>query len=140
MTLISVSLDYKICPVCGIHYAVDGEFMALKLERGGKWYCPNGHNLVFIETTADKLRKRLEEERKKNADQRESINYFSGRLTEVSKERDSATRNWKSTRTRLRKTKTRIANGVCPCCNRSFANIAAHMKTKHPKYVEEIEK
>lgn len=22
--------------------------------------------------------------------------------------------------------------GVCPCCNRTFKQLAAHMKTKHP--------
>jgi rubrerythrin len=26
----------------------------------------------------------------------------------------------------------RVKNGVCPCCNRTFQNLMAHMKTKHP--------
>ena len=25
-------------------------------------------------------------------------------------------------------------NGVCPCCTRTFPNLAAHMKTKHPDF------
>lgn len=30
----------------------------------------------------------------------------------------------------------RTAAGVCPCCNRSFVQLARHMKTKHPDHVE----
>lgn len=37
------------------------------------------------------------------------------------------------------KLKKRIANGVCPCCKRSFCNLAAHMKTQHPEYTKEEE-
>lgn len=28
----------------------------------------------------------------------------------------------------------RVKNGVCPCCNRTFENLARHMKTKHPDF------
>jgi len=28
----------------------------------------------------------------------------------------------------------RVANGVCPCCTRSFANLRRHMETTHPEY------
>lgn len=33
--------------------------------------------------------------------------------------------------TKLRK---RAANGVCPCCNRTFVQLARHMATQHPDY------
>jgi len=32
--------------------------------------------------------------------------------------------------------KNRVANGVCPCCKRSFTDLRRHMETKHPKYAE----
>jgi len=32
--------------------------------------------------------------------------------------------------------KNRIANGVCPCCQRTFQNLGRHMKSQHPNYVE----
>jgi hypothetical protein len=37
----------------------------------------------------------------------------------------------KGTVTRLRH---RVAKGVCPCCKRSFLNLARHMHSKHPKF------
>ncbi len=40
-------------------------------------------------------------------------------------------RGEKAAKTRI---KNRIANGVCPCCQRSFKNLHRHMQTKHPDY------
>lgn len=34
------------------------------------------------------------------------------------------------------KLKNRMKNGICPCCNRTFKQLAAHMKNKHPEYME----
>ncbi len=37
-----------------------------------------------------------------------------------------------------RKTKRlmrRVSAGVCPCCNRTFSDLARHMKTKHENVV-----
>lgn len=28
----------------------------------------------------------------------------------------------------------RVGAGVCPCCKRTFQQLARHMKCKHPKY------
>lgn len=28
----------------------------------------------------------------------------------------------------------RIAAGVCPCCRRSFTDLARHMSSQHPDY------
>lgn len=40
----------------------------------------------------------------------------------------------KGQNTRLKK---RIAAGVCPCCNRSFANLREHMAGQHPDFTGE---
>ena len=40
-------------------------------------------------------------------------------------------RGEKAAKTRI---KNRIANGVCPCCRRSFQNLHRHMLNKHPDY------
>jgi len=37
-------------------------------------------------------------------------------------------------RGRVTKIKRRVQHGVCPCCNRTFSNLASHMKTKHPEF------
>jgi predicted nucleotidyltransferase len=47
--------------------------------------------------------------------------------------RDAEARAVNLARTAMR-LRRRAANGVCPCCKRSFKELAAHMKTKHPDY------
>ena len=37
----------------------------------------------------------------------------------------------KAAKTRL---KNRVGKGVCPCCNRSFANLKRHMASQHPEF------
>lgn len=39
-----------------------------------------------------------------------------------------------ATKAKLTKTTKRVQGGVCPCCDRSFVQLARHMKTKHPDY------
>jgi hypothetical protein len=33
--------------------------------------------------------------------------------------------------------KKRASAGTCPCCSRTFANMAEHMKQKHPELLAE---
>lgn len=49
-------------------------------------------------------------------------------------DRDQTTRRLSATRGVITRTKNRIANGVCPCCNEQFRNLANHMANKHPNY------
>ena len=46
------------------------------------------------------------------------------------KERHRAN-GYKGHATRISK---RVKNGVCICCNRTFADLARHMATKHPTF------
>ena len=109
---------YKTCPVCGINYAVDAVVMRYKNEAAQleqpHWYCPNGHQLVFVEREADILRRERD------------------RLKQQLAERDDAVKRAEQETARLKK---RINAGVCPCCSRTFSNVARHMKTKHPNVV-----
>ena len=43
-------------------------------------------------------------------------------------------RGEKAAKTRI---KNRIAAGVCPCCNRTFQNLAKHMAGQHPDFTPE---
>lgn len=35
------------------------------------------------------------------------------------------------------KLKNRVGHGVCPCCNRSFGNLARHIESEHPTFIAE---
>jgi len=118
-------MEYRFlkCPICGIHYAVDQTVMTYK-ERAGPndkdkgWYCPNGHSLIFRESDYDALRRDRDRQKQENA-----------RLLERVSEAEAAEAKAVAERKRIEK---RVHRGVCPCCSRTFSNVARHMKTKHP--------
>jgi hypothetical protein len=55
----------------------------------------------------------------------------------VVKDRDAARRGAAAQKGQKTRIKNRIARGVCPCCNRSFADLGAHMQQKHPHFTEQ---
>jgi hypothetical protein len=69
---------------------------------------------------AERLQKSAEEDR--------------ARARDAASRADYRARAYKGVVTKQRK---RSAAGVCPCCNRTFEQLARHMKSKHPKYEEQ---
>lgn len=119
---VDVDLQVKCCPVCAVQYALPKIMVDDRFKNGGNWYCPNGHTLVFTETTADKLKKELKASQ-------ENAAYWENRKNEVDRE-------LKAKKGEFTKLKNRVANGVCPCCKRSFVNLHKHISTKHPDFKE----
>lgn len=115
------------CYKCSIGFAVPASVRSRWQENGETFYCPNGHSQHYTESDIQKLQKQLAavQRQKDWAEQ----NARSERLAREVTERRLI--GQKAAKTRLR---NRIKNGVCPCCTRSFANLAAHMKTKHPEF------
>ena len=112
---------------CGIVHAVPEEMVDAQkrqFRNGEKQrgiYCPLGHSWIRSgEGDAERLSREVERQKALVARLRE----------EKEAERRSAAAI-KGHQTRLKK---RIAAGVCPCCNRSFTPLAAHMKSEHPDY------
>jgi hypothetical protein len=115
---------------CGINHAVPEElfnFMERQHRDGRKQqgiHCPLGHTWTFAgEGEAAKLERELEAARRSRRATQDLLH---------AEERSHA-----ATRGHLTRTRRRVANGVCPCCGRTFKQLARHMKAKHPEFVEE---
>jgi hypothetical protein len=112
---------------CGIQMAIPSDLfsIATRQEDFTVW-CPLGHKFVYGDTTEGRLkeerRRRKEAERAKTATRE---------LLEFEQRSHAATRGHV---TRKKKQLARVSAGVCPCCNRSFANLARHMAGKHPDF------
>lgn len=117
------------CGVCQIPHGIPTEMYNDRLANGGEWYCPNGHNLHFIETESDKLKKELASARRQAESARGGQRWE--RDQRLAAERSA--RAYKGHVTRLR---NRIANGVCPVtgCHRHFDNVQAHIAGQHPEW------
>jgi hypothetical protein len=64
---LSVEMESRVCPTCGVVYALPERIVEQRNKDGQKWYCPNGHQLGF---GADKF---AEMERQYNTAATESV-------------------------------------------------------------------
>ncbi len=133
MTVLAVVRDVLVetrivalqCHKCGVDYGLGEEFIAQRRRDKGTFYCPNGHGTYYPGKTD------LEKERDRLANRLRWTSENLAASRTVAKAADYRARAAKGQLTRFRK---RIANGVCPCCNRSFANVLAHMSSEHPDF------
>lgn len=120
----------ETCYKCGIVFAVPQYFRKTRLDDKQSFWCPNGHPQAYVESEADRLRKQLEE-------QKRSTEWWKGVAANKDKTIKGQNIQIGKVKAKLHRTERRIANGVCPCCHRSFQNVMRHMKTKHPDYVKD---
>ena len=123
------------CANCSVDFGIGADFERRRRDDHGTFYCPNGHGNHFPgPTEAEKKAKQLERE----LDAARSLAARESRrradAESEARRKDYAARAAKG---QLTKTRKRIAAGVCPCCNRSFANLARHMAGQHPNFVTE---
>lgn len=117
-TTTELRLDVEDCCNCGIRFAMPADLnRRLRDNPGTTFYCPKGHAQHY---TGKSARQKL-----KDAEAREVALRDQLRAAEADAE---------ATRVRLLRDRRRFANGVCPCCNRSFDNVRRHMESKHPDY------
>lgn len=112
-----------VCGKCGIPFAVPEYWRAEKQQTGDGWYCPNGHGRAYTESDTEKYRKLLEQEKVRHQNTLSRLNKTELSEQKINKE--------------LGRLKKRVHAGVCPCCNRTFQQLARHMKTKHPEITKD---
>lgn len=132
MTAILVQSEAITCPAagCGLVFTVPERFVEVRRQDCKNFYCPNGHTLSFKTSELDNVRRerdrlkqdaaRLEEER-------------SAALREAIHERDRAVK----AEAKAKRLTKRAAAGTCPCCHRTFRELAEHMKHEHADFVKE---
>jgi hypothetical protein len=130
-----VKLVATTCGACHIPFAMpEGLERKARADEDTWFHCPNGHRLHY--TTAVTARERLERElTQAKADKERVLRQRDA----AQAARDDARMEAEHQRSRangykgaLAKTKKRIGRGVCPGCNRHFANVERHMQSMHP--------
>lgn len=131
---IQIQQQFEIinCYKCGISFAVPATIRKRWIDSGDAFYCPHGHSQAYSKSTVKQkdreirnLQKRLEWQAKDASNARSQRDRAEARR-----------RAEKAAKTRL---KNRVANGVCPCCKRTFDDLQRHMATKHPTYAKQAE-
>jgi len=98
-------------------------------KSGTALHCPFGNaNYWNIgKSDSEKLKEQLEAERRERQRAEQRVAEYAD---EAKRERNRAN-GYKGHATRITK---RAKAGVCPCCNRTFKQLAAHMATQHPQF------
>lgn len=105
----TIELETHVCGKCGILFGMTIDFIENRKEDHATFYCPNGHARGFLgESKSEKLQRELNTARQQIA-----------RVEDEARE--------------TKRIQKRIHAGLCPCCNRTFQNLARHMATKHPE-------
>ena len=112
------SFELTHCPACGVAFALPSDLIDSLRRSKERFYCPNGHGQSYsgpnaAEQEVISLRLALQKE----------LTDKGFILSQLDRERREAKR-----------LKRRITNGLCPCCNRSFADLRRHIATKHKDY------
>ena len=112
-----INLVTEECCACGTVFAMAQEFKRQRLRDRTNFYCPAGHSQAYV---GDTDAKKLEREKAKNT-------HLEDQLLAAAIDAEKA-------RSALIKDRHRIANGVCPCCNRYFTNVHRHIRGEHPDF------
>jgi hypothetical protein len=112
---------------CCAQFAVPADVQATWRKNGTTFYCPYGHQSWYGEGSIAKLTEQLD------AAQQALVRERQHTAAALAREKMALHREraQKAAKTKL---KNRIKHGVCPCCTRTFQDLAKHMQTKHPDY------
>lgn len=118
---LTIKLVEICCCKCGMTFAMPSDVNQQYIDNGNSFYCPRGHQQHYLgESVKEKLARQL-------AQTKDALNFQRRKSTQLAHQ----VRAQKAAKTKL---KNRIKHGVCPCCKRTFQNIAKHIATKHPGY------
>lgn len=113
---------------CRCTFAMTEEMNDAYRKNHATWCCPAGHRQSYTgKSTEEELRRERDRLAQRVAEREDQIRREQDR-------RKAAVRSANAYRGRVTRIKNRVANGVCPCCNRSFTNLHEHMKTQHPDF------
>lgn len=122
-------MTWRTCYKCKCQMWVPDALNEAALAKRGPlgitFFCAYGHEQHYVigESEEDKLRR-----------ERDRLNQ---RIAQKDDEIKSLEARRRAAVGQVTKMKNRVGNGVCPCCNRTFGNLARHMMTQHPNFTAE---
>jgi hypothetical protein len=125
----------ETCSSCSALFAMEEGFQKERLADKRSFYCPNGHGMSYLgKSETEKLKEQLEEERRQRQRAEQNVAFWSDEAKEQRERAEHEKRRANGYKGHATKITKRAKAGVCPCCNRTFQQLARHMATKHPTF------
>ena len=120
------------CQTCGCISTVPEIMNARMRAEGGFRHCPSGHAWGWAKEISEleqlrRERDRLKQDQARLEDEKRAAEEAAS-LARVRAEKAEAA---------SKRLKKRSSAGTCPCCSRTFSNMAEHMKHQHPQFIAE---
>lgn len=131
---VSFDVDTVTCYKCGVSFSIADTWVKSRREDHANFWCPNGHEQHFTESSKDR------EIREKAAEidrLKKQLEWKENSLKSANAQCDRISRSNAALRGVVAKERKRVGNGVCPCCKRTFKQLAQHMDHKHPTWKNE---
>jgi uncharacterized Zn finger protein (UPF0148 family) len=118
------------CYTCGARFGIGSQlYRRVVKDADGTVYCPAcGNQTCWRESEAQKRIKELERK----------LEWEVAQAAQQKAAREKAEASLIATKGVVTRMKKRTAAGVCPCCNRTFRQLASHMATQHPDFVSVV--
>lgn len=115
LTSFSIEMFTEVCISCGIPFAIPKNYKDRLKVTHDTFYCPNGHSQFYpAETEAEKLKKEVVKK--------------DGELAQLTSAKIQIENQLDKANEKLNK----VAQGQCPCCDKTYKHLANHMSRKHP--------
>lgn len=125
--------QWLTCARCKTSFAIADElYIAAKASEKINFFCPYGHSNYFPAGESEETKLRRERDRLQ-----QQLAQKDDEIETQRKLADGYIRKLSAARGQITKVKRRIGHGICPCCSRTFENLARHMATKHADYQKE---
>lgn len=121
------------CCECGMEFYMPDSFVKMRRGDGKLFYCPAGHSQYYTEKENE-----LANLKKQNQSLQTRLSWSENAARNANQSWEAERRSHAATKGKLTKTRKRIANGVCPCCHRTFVQLQRHMSSKHPQFKEVV--
>lgn len=127
-TSVAVMLRAVTC-TCGYVFGLAETHQQELINTHGEFFCPKCKNSL-----AYKAENEAERLAKKAARLQAELDQKCAAMRDVYAAKDRVERRLSATQGIVTRVKNRVNRGVCPCCNRYFAQLHRHMNSKHPAY------
>lgn len=132
-----VTMETIVCCQCAIPFGVPSEYRTNLRRSQELFYCPDGHSQSYSKSTDTILREQLAAKVKQEEQLKALVHSAREEASSWHSQWEKQLLDKKAIAAKLKRTENRIANGVCPCCNRTFQDLKKHMTTKHPEKVSD---
>lgn len=121
MSSFTSTLDFEVVTAgcCNVPFAMNAEHYQQRQRDRKSWWCPNCGACRVFTGEAPEQRKLREAEQRANREAAKAAR---------------AENRAKAVNRQYKRIRDRVKNGVCPCCNRTFGNLANHMRTQHKDF------